>query len=402
MSRRREPRLEINFEVKVWGLDRNGKPFMQHARTLDITKQGARLIGIDCVKLGETIGIQNGERKARFKVVWIGRENTPKAGQIGVHSLEPEKNIFVHPPQKTQAEPDFFQAAVGESGFEPVKPTRPVRRDMAAVRRKYPRYPCTGGVELRQHESGPAAWGNISNISLTGCFVETTSTLPVGSMVIFHLQTHNLEVKGRAVVKSSHHAVGIGLAFVNLSPENQQTLEFLIGTLAGIQEMRPPEKQVFVPADIPPESAPPPMPKVSPSENGSLSAQIAHIIAELNELERGLANDKVDPRLIAQFHDVMEHTRQTAGTVQQWVDLRSSGGDPFAVLPQLETERINMLIKLSHHILADLDATGLTELSQGIEELWQVVQNLHKRLAKMFMHLPEDGENPRKVSGAKR
>src|SRR5215469_12645241 len=100
MSRRREPRVEINFEVKVWGLDCHGKPFMQHARTLDITKQSARLIGIDCVKVGETIGIQNGEQKARFRVVWMGWENAPKAGQIGVHCLEPEKSIFVHPPQK--------------------------------------------------------------------------------------------------------------------------------------------------------------------------------------------------------------------------------------------------------------------------------------------------------------
>src|SRR5215471_12539319 len=148
MSRRREPRVEVSFEVKAWGLDRHGKPFVQHARTLDITKLGAKLIGIDCVNVGEIIGIQNGEQKARFKVIWIGRENTPKAGQIGVHSLEPGKNIFVHPPQKT-AEANFFQAAVGEYGFDPSKNTRPVLRDMASARRKQPRYPCTGGVELR-------------------------------------------------------------------------------------------------------------------------------------------------------------------------------------------------------------------------------------------------------------
>ena len=82
MSRRREPRVEVVLDVKVWGLDRFGKLFVQHARTLDATRFGARLIGVDCVKAGEIIGLQHNGQKARFKVVWTGRENTPKAGQI--------------------------------------------------------------------------------------------------------------------------------------------------------------------------------------------------------------------------------------------------------------------------------------------------------------------------------
>ena len=146
MSRRREPRVELNFEVKVWGLDRHGKPFMQHAHTLDITRAGARLIGVECVKVGEIIGIQNGDTKARFKVVWMGRENTPKAGQIGVHCVEPEKSIFiVHPPNPGSA-PDYIQSTASDLGFESVRSTRPVKKDAVAVRRKHPRYPCTGGV----------------------------------------------------------------------------------------------------------------------------------------------------------------------------------------------------------------------------------------------------------------
>ena len=399
MSRRREPRVERNYEVKVWGLDRNGKPFMQHARTLDITQRGARLIGIDCVNVGETIGIQNGDNKARFKVVWMGRENTPKAGQIGVHCLEPDKTIFGRVPQNTP-EPAFTRPPVTESGFEPPKVPRPIKRDMSAVRRKHPRYPCTGGVELRQHENSPPSWGNISDISLTGCYVETTTTLPMGSMVWFYLRTHNLEIGGRAVVKTSHHAVGMGIAFLHLTAEDQQHLEFLIGTLAGIQEMRPEEKRTFVPADQQEEK-----PR-SEDESGSaeiaesLSAHIQRTVNDLAELEQTLVKSRVDARLVAQFHEAMEHARQTAWTVQQWVDLRSSGNDPFSVLPQLEAERINMLIKLTHNVLADIDSSGLTEFSEGISELWQAVQNLHGRMARIFMDLPE-GEKDQNLFGAK-
>ena len=388
MSRRREPRVERNFEVKVWGLDRHGKPFMQHAHTLDITNSGARLVGVECVNAGEIIGIQNGDRKARFKVVWVGRENTPKAGQVGVHCLEAEKSIFGPQPQRGVAEPDFFNAATPASGFEPARNTRPIKKDMAAVRRKHPRYPCTGGVELRQQESGPPAWGNISDISLTGCYVETVSTLPVGSMVMFHLRTHDLEVRGRATVKTSHHAVGMGIAFLHLTQEDQQNLEYLIGTLAGIQEMRPDDKRTFVPADAPAEAPRAPAPKTPAPEGTAISEQISQILKELTALEQQLIKDKVDPRLVAQFHDAMEHTQQTALTVQQWVELRSGGNDPFSVLPQLETERMNMLMKLARHVLADIESSGLTEFGEGITELYTIVQQLHKRLARTFMDLP--------------
>ncbi len=75
----------MNIDVTVWGMDRYGKPFVQHARTLNATKSGARLLGIDCVRVGETVGIQHGEQKSRFRVVWVGREDTPRAGQLGVH-----------------------------------------------------------------------------------------------------------------------------------------------------------------------------------------------------------------------------------------------------------------------------------------------------------------------------
>jgi hypothetical protein len=398
MSRRREPRVERNFEVKVWGLDRHGKPFMQHARTLDITQMGARLIGIDCVNVGETIGIQNGDQKARFKVVWMGRENTPKAGQIGVHCLEADKRIFARLPQNIPDTP-FPQPTTSESGFvEPARSSRPVKKDMSAVRRKHPRYPCTGGVELRQQEGAPPAWGNISDISLTGCYVETATTLPMGSMVLFHLRTHDLEIKGRAVVKTSHHAVGMGIAFLHLGADDQQNLEFLIGTLAGIQEMRPEEKRTFVPADSPEELQS--QAASTPQEAETLSGQIQRTVNDLAELEKDLVKNRVDPRLIAQFREAMEHTRQTAWTVQQWVDLRSAGNDPFAVLPQLEAERINMLIKLTRNVLADIDSSGLTEFSEGITELWEAVQNLHKRMARMFMDLPEGGKD-QKMFGAK-
>lgn len=274
---------------------------------------------------------------------------------------------------------------------------------MPPSRRKYPRYPCTGGVEIREQQISKPLWASLADVSLTGCYVETTSTLPPGTEVFFQVRTHDLNIGGRAVVKTSHYAVGMGLAFLHLSSEDQQRLEFLVGSLSGGPEAVP-RTETVVPArtPIPAMRTAVVDAKISPaSGNSGISAQIMRTISELNELEQNLVKDKVDPRVIAQLHDAMEHTRQTAWTVQQWVDLHSSGGDPFQVLPQLEAGRMQMFLRLAHNLTADIDASSVNEFSEGVRDLFESVQQLHRRLAKMFGGKAEDSAGEKRSFGGK-
>jgi len=128
----------------------------------------------------------------------------------------------------------------------------------------------------------------------------------------------------------------------------------------------------------------------SSEKNSQLSVQITRTIAELNEVEQGLVVDKVDPRIIAQFHDAVEHIRQTAWSMVQWVELHSTGGDPFEVLPQLEAERMHMLRKLAHNVTADLDSGSITRFTEGISDVYEVVQTLYRGLRKIVIDSPED------------
>ena len=93
MMRYLEPRVDISLDVKVWGMDFNGKPFVQHARTVNASSVGARLIGIDCVREGEVISLQHDDQKARCKVIWVGRD-VAKSRQIGIQCVEPDKKLF--------------------------------------------------------------------------------------------------------------------------------------------------------------------------------------------------------------------------------------------------------------------------------------------------------------------
>jgi hypothetical protein len=274
--------------------------------------------------------------------------------------------------------------------------------EMPASRRKNTRYRCSGGVELRHHETTAPIFANLSDVSLEGCYVETVSTLPVASEVLFLMRTNDLELRGRALVKTSNHAVGMGLEFMHMPHEDQRKLEFLVGTLAGAYEMQPEGQRTFVPEEPLPAALPlttrpthsaqmnpPPRPaaaSAAPAPAGDAMAQkIMRAIGDLNELEQNLVKDKIDPRLIAQLHDAVEHVRQTAWTVQQWTHLHSTGGDPFDVLPQLEAERMHMLGKLAHNVTADIDAEGINRYTSGISELYESVQQLYRRLRKMLV-----------------
>jgi hypothetical protein len=260
------------------------------------------------------------------------------------------------------------------------------------TRRSQQRFHCTGGVELRRHEGAPPVFGNLSDISLTGCYVETVSTLPTGTETLFMIRVRDTVLRGRAQVKTSHHAVGLGLIFLEINQEDQGKLEFLVGTLAGSQELRP-DQRLIVPEDPLPTtqgfSANSARPAAQVSSS-NMPVQITRTISELNQVEQGLVVDRVDPRIIAQFHDAVEHIRQTAWSAVQWVELNKSGGDPFEVLPQLEAERMHMLRKLAHNVTADLDSGSITRYTEGISHVYEVVQALYRGLRKIVMEGAEE------------
>jgi hypothetical protein len=399
MAHQLEPRIQISLDVKVWGMDLAGKPFVQHARTVNATSVGARLIGIDCVREGEVISLQHGTQQSRCRVVWVGRD-VARARQIGIRSIESGKTLFGASLRamaaKSAALPSVFaeRPITGNRGAA-VRPhtARSVMSEARGTRRSQQRFHCSGGVEMRRHEGAPPVFGNLSDISLTGCYVQTVSSLPVGTEVLFMVRVRDTVVRGRAQVKTSHHAVGIGLIFLYMSEEDRQNLEFLIGTLVGSQELRPQDQRLLVPEDPLPASQGFSGSNARPGAQGGtskMSVQITRTISELNQVEQALVVDSVDPRIIAQFHDAVEHLRQTAWSAVQWAELNGSGGDPFEVLPQLEAERIHMLRKLAHNVTADLDSGSLNRFTEGISEIYDVVQNLYRGLRKIVMDGAEE------------
>lgn len=91
--RRREQRVLINLPVQVSRFS-SAEQFWS-ARTVDISRFGARLAGLEePLRLNEFLTIRCGGREAVFRVIWLGVPDTATAGQIGVECLTPEMNIW--------------------------------------------------------------------------------------------------------------------------------------------------------------------------------------------------------------------------------------------------------------------------------------------------------------------
>jgi hypothetical protein len=96
-------------------------------------------------------------------------------------------------------------------------------------RRRYPRMKCFVAVELHIDGSPTPVWGNLSNTSLGGGFVETVTPVKTGVKLEIGLWVANgkIWIKGlilNGIVTRSNPSFGVRLKFDNLEPSERETL----------------------------------------------------------------------------------------------------------------------------------------------------------------------------------
>lgn len=224
----REARVRKELPVRIRGTDYDGNPFVQETYTVDISRRGARLEWISSLKgAGETIEVQRGREKARFRVVWIGHVGTPQDNQIGICSLEPTTYIWGEP----------LPAPVRVTEPEETRPTplsvAAASANASADQRRRPRYRCGGAAQVWQEGAQSPQGATLSEISLGGCFIETTWPLPVGTRVEVHLKTHELEVRAQGVVGYLDPSGGMGITFSKISNQDRERLQQIVDRFAA-------------------------------------------------------------------------------------------------------------------------------------------------------------------------
>jgi PilZ domain-containing protein len=128
---------------------------------------------------------------------------------------ETPKPITTSPAATPPFEPDIFTPSWGED------------------RRRFPRMKCFVAVEVRLDGAATPVWGNLSNTSMGGCFVETASPVPTGVSVEVGLwvASGKIWVKGmilNGIVTKSSPCFGVRIRFGQMQPNERESLrEFL-------------------------------------------------------------------------------------------------------------------------------------------------------------------------------
>ena len=127
-----------------------------------------------------------------------------------------------------------------------------------------------------------------------------------------------------------------------------------------------------------------------PSETfWGVNFQLRKTSAELFRLEQEIRTGGIDPRILTDFRDAVDHVRKTAWAVQEWQERQLQDHDPGTVLPLLTAERIRRAAQLIDAIAADMTAHEVTRETSGISDLFQAVGRVHQ----LFADLLRDSES---------
>jgi hypothetical protein len=201
-------RIEVHMQVSVWGMTASGEAFIQTARASDAGPYRASLTGIEYeVPVGEILGVEYEGRRARFCVVWTGQAGTPDAGKIEIRPLDLVQNFWGI---------DFERLA----------------NVQLIERRAAPRYPCRGSISIRQPGAPDRISAAVTDISLSGCYIELMETFPVGTRLSSLLNVESIPIRVVAEVRTAHSGVGMGMRFEEMSESDRAALERLIAKLA--------------------------------------------------------------------------------------------------------------------------------------------------------------------------
>jgi len=121
------------------------------------------------------------------------------------------------------------------------------------------------------------------------------------------------------------------------------------------------------------------------AKESSVTARLHAATAELRELEQLVKSGDLDSRVLSEFRSAVDFIRTTAWAVQQWVGQQEkTDGDPYSVLPILAAERVRRTSQLVRDLSLDLQAAEVSIDSEGLAQLFEAVDDLHRRLAVLF------------------
>jgi hypothetical protein len=99
-------------------------------------------------------------------------------------------------------------------------------------KRRSPRYKCQGSARLQQAGTSVATWATFTDISMSGCYVEATSTYCAGATLGMKLEANGFRIEATGEVRVAYPQLGMGISFTRMSDEDREHLRGLLRTIS--------------------------------------------------------------------------------------------------------------------------------------------------------------------------
>jgi len=100
-------------------------------------------------------------------------------------------------------------------------------------RRQFPRYSFTGTFGATEPNSETRIHGRTADLSEGGCYADTMSPFPAGTVVKVRISKENRSFESQATVVYAVAGMGMGLRFDSIDPEQLMNLRRWLGELRG-------------------------------------------------------------------------------------------------------------------------------------------------------------------------
>ena len=199
-----EKRLTVDIPVRIWGMSAQGRPFSQHVRAQNISGEGASLNDVESeLKVGDVIGIQCDNNKARCTVIWAMNTGTLKKNQVGIRLVTDQECPWrEHLPE----------------GVESVEVS-------ASNRRRYYRHKISLPIEVRDERVKAPTRINATDVSGNGCYIETMMPMQIGTVLRIDIWIDTDRITATAVVRTCDPGVGNGIEFTGLPADGKIKLQ---------------------------------------------------------------------------------------------------------------------------------------------------------------------------------
>ena len=125
--------------------------------------------------------------------------------------------------------------------------------------------------------------------------------------------------------------------------------------------------------------------KAASPGNVTSAKRLSKVLNELRSVQKLLASgERLDPRILTDFRDALNHVRNTAWSAHQYIALQGTEQGPINVLSVLAGERVRAAYQLCQAIQADLKSNDVKFQPGQLVQLCLAAQALIETLGKVI------------------